>query len=213
MKLLLIEVEVTDPFNKMDLDQEIQVINSKDMNFSPEESCKWRLPELPQVPKGVGTSSKPLDRDNKLLSSSEEFHGPTKYSRSYKGLETHVLHRKSAKHKSLVEKQKHFVRGPEERVGPKEVQQPCGRSSSLHKEESSSKSSKQGKKTPKSNQKSKNRGKGKPKWNKPYPHSYRTPNEEKTAMEIVFNMERTLMEFKNKEEERINQFFQNKYTL
>ncbi|MBW0511481.1 hypothetical protein O181_051196 [Austropuccinia psidii MF-1] len=62
------------------------------------------------------------------------------------------------------------------------------------------------KKTPKTDQK----GKAKPKWNKPYPQNYRTPKKEKTAMDNVFNMARTLMEFKNKEEERLNQSSPNK---
>ncbi|MBW0494195.1 hypothetical protein O181_033910 [Austropuccinia psidii MF-1] len=35
----------------MDLDQEIQVINSKDKFFSPEERHKWKMPELLPVPK------------------------------------------------------------------------------------------------------------------------------------------------------------------
>ncbi|MBW0507958.1 hypothetical protein O181_047673 [Austropuccinia psidii MF-1] len=67
----------------------------------------------------MGTSAKSLDRQNELLSSSEEVHGPRKDSRPYEGLDTHVLQRKSPKYKSLVEKTKHFFRGPEERVGPK----------------------------------------------------------------------------------------------
>ncbi|MBW0541285.1 hypothetical protein O181_081000 [Austropuccinia psidii MF-1] len=63
-----------------------------------------------------------------------------------------------------------------------------------------------GKKAPKSNKK----GKAKYKWNKPQPQNYRTPNKETKAMDNVFNMARTLMEFKNKEEERINQYFTKK---
>ncbi|MBW0586506.1 hypothetical protein O181_126221 [Austropuccinia psidii MF-1] len=59
------------------------------------------------------------------------------------------------------------------------------------------------KKTPKSNKK----GKEKSKWNKPYPQNYRIPKKEKKAMDNVFNMATTLMEFKNKEEERLNQSF------
>ncbi|MBW0551109.1 hypothetical protein O181_090824 [Austropuccinia psidii MF-1] len=61
--------------------------------------------------------------------------------------------------------------------------------------------------TPKSNQKGKQKAKvkAKPKWNKPYPQNYRIPKKEKTAMDNVFNMERTLMEFKNKEEEILKQ--------
>ncbi|MBW0527688.1 hypothetical protein O181_067403 [Austropuccinia psidii MF-1] len=40
---------------------------------------------------GVGTSFKSLDRDNELLSSSEEVHGPKKDRGSSEGLDTHVL--------------------------------------------------------------------------------------------------------------------------
>ncbi|MBW0569560.1 hypothetical protein O181_109275 [Austropuccinia psidii MF-1] len=71
------------------------------------------------------------------------------------------------------------------------------------------------KQTPKSNQKvkEKEKGKAKAKWNKPYPQNYRILKKEKTAMDNVFNMARTLMEFKNKEEERLKQFFPKKQTL
>ncbi|MBW0584550.1 hypothetical protein O181_124265 [Austropuccinia psidii MF-1] len=57
------------------------------------------------------------------------------------------------------------------------------------------------KKTLKTNQmgKQKAKEKAKTKWNKPYPQNYRIPKKEKTAMDNVFNMARTLMEFKNKE--------------
>ncbi|MBW0566229.1 hypothetical protein O181_105944 [Austropuccinia psidii MF-1] len=56
------------------------------------------------------------------------------------------------------------------------------------------------KKTPKSNQKGKKKAKAnaKSKWNKPYPQNYRITKKEKTAMDNVFNMERTLMEFKKR---------------
>ncbi|MBW0581104.1 hypothetical protein O181_120819 [Austropuccinia psidii MF-1] len=57
--------------------------------------------------------------------------------------------------------------------------------------------------------KQKAKGKAKPKWKKPYLQNYRIPKKEKTAMDNVFNMARTLMEFKNKEEERLNQSFPN----
>ncbi|MBW0474708.1 hypothetical protein O181_014423 [Austropuccinia psidii MF-1] len=72
----------------MDLDQDIQVINQKDNNVSLEERHKWKIPALQPAPKGnnrdipvlvqelvygskaegVGTSSKSLDRHNKLSS-------------------------------------------------------------------------------------------------------------------------------------------------
>ncbi|MBW0509422.1 hypothetical protein O181_049137 [Austropuccinia psidii MF-1] len=88
---------------------------------------------------GVGTSAKSLVMQNKLLSSSENVHGPRKGRRTSEGLDTHVLEGKSPTDKSLVEKPKHFVRGPEEEVSPRKGQQPSGSSTSLHKEKSASK--------------------------------------------------------------------------
>ncbi|MBW0552971.1 hypothetical protein O181_092686 [Austropuccinia psidii MF-1] len=71
---------------------------------------------------------------------------------------------------------------------------------------------KKGKQTTNNNQKGKQKpkGKAKPKWNQPYPQNYRIPKKGKTAMDNVFNIARTLMELKNKEEERINQSFPKK---
>ncbi|MBW0526172.1 hypothetical protein O181_065887 [Austropuccinia psidii MF-1] len=153
----------------MDLDQNIQVKNPKDKIVSPEERHKWKTPEPPPVPKGynrnipfsiqelvyggkaagVGTSSKSVDRHNELISSSEKFYRPRKDRGSSKGLDTHVFQRTSPTDKSLVEKPKHVVRGPEEEVGPRKGQEPSGSSPSLHKQISSSKSAKQGQETPK----------------------------------------------------------------
>ncbi|MBW0582550.1 hypothetical protein O181_122265 [Austropuccinia psidii MF-1] len=49
-------------------------------------------------------------------------------------------------------------------------------------------------------------GKNKKKnWRKPYFPSYRIPKIQKDAMDNVFNMARALMEFKDKEEQRIRQ--------
>ncbi|MBW0563934.1 hypothetical protein O181_103649, partial [Austropuccinia psidii MF-1] len=147
------EVEETPPSNQMDLDQDIQVITPKDKNVSPEEGHKWRIPELPPVPKGsnrnrpvsvqeliygskeagVGTSAKYLDRHNGLLSSSEEVHGPREDRRTSERLDTHVLQGTSPTDKSLVEKPKHFFRGPEEEVGPRKGQKPSESSPSLNK--------------------------------------------------------------------------------
>ncbi|MBW0509875.1 hypothetical protein O181_049590 [Austropuccinia psidii MF-1] len=68
------------------------------------------------------------------------------------------------------------------------------------------------KQTPNNNQKGKKKAKGKakPKWKKPYPQNYMIPKKEKTARDNVFNMAQTLMEFKNKEEERLSQSFPKK---
>ncbi|MBW0506034.1 hypothetical protein O181_045749 [Austropuccinia psidii MF-1] len=58
---------------------------------------------------GVGTSTKPLDRENELLYSSEEALGPRKDRGSSEGLDLNSLQREIPTDKSLVEKQKHFV--------------------------------------------------------------------------------------------------------
>ncbi|MBW0478367.1 hypothetical protein O181_018082 [Austropuccinia psidii MF-1] len=51
------------------------------------------------------------------------------------------------------------------------------------------------------------KGKGKANWHRPYPPGYRIPKLEPSAMDSVFNMARTLMELKAKEQERMNRTF------
>ncbi|MBW0536391.1 hypothetical protein O181_076106 [Austropuccinia psidii MF-1] len=109
----------------------------------------------------VGSSGKSLDRHNELLSSSEEAHRPRKYRRTSKGLDTHVLQGTSPTDKSVIEKPKHFIRGPEEEVGPRKCQQPSGSFPSLHKQNSGSTSAKQGKANPKEKSEGQAKGKGK----------------------------------------------------
>ncbi|MBW0564006.1 hypothetical protein O181_103721 [Austropuccinia psidii MF-1] len=46
---------------------------------------------------------------------------------------------------------------------------------------------------------------GKKNWKKPYPLSYRIPRIQKDGMDNVLNMARNLMEFKDKEKERMIQ--------
>ncbi|MBW0516340.1 hypothetical protein O181_056055 [Austropuccinia psidii MF-1] len=101
------------------------------------------------------------NRHNELLSSSKKFHGPRKDRGTSEGLETHVLQGTSLTDKSLVEKPKHVVRGPEEEVGPRKGQQPSGSSPSLHKQKTTSKIAKQGQASPKEQSEGKAKGKGK----------------------------------------------------
>ncbi|MBW0491427.1 hypothetical protein O181_031142 [Austropuccinia psidii MF-1] len=51
------------------------------------------------------------------------------------------------------------------------------------------------------------KGKGKANWHIPYPQGYRIPKLEPSAMDSVFNMARTLMEFIAKEQKRMNRTF------
>ncbi|MBW0531129.1 hypothetical protein O181_070844 [Austropuccinia psidii MF-1] len=64
------------------------------------------------------------------------------------------------------------------------------------------------KKGPKNHQ---GKGKGKANWHRLYPQGYKIPQLEPSAMDSVFNMARTLMEFTSKEQERINRTFPCKF--
>ncbi|MBW0592696.1 hypothetical protein O181_132411 [Austropuccinia psidii MF-1] len=110
---------------------------------------------------GVGSSPKSLDRKNQLLSLNEEVHGHRKDRRTSEGLDTHVFQGTSLTDRSLVEKPKHAVRGPEEEVGPRKGQQPSGSSPSLHKQKYTSTSAKQEQENPKEQSEGQAKGKGK----------------------------------------------------
>ncbi|MBW0510288.1 hypothetical protein O181_050003 [Austropuccinia psidii MF-1] len=107
------------------------------------------------------TSSKPLNRDNELIPSSEEALGPRKERGPSERLYINVCQRESPKGKSLVEEKKNVIRESEEAVGPKERHHSFRSSSRLHKCQT------------KKNQ----RGKQKEisKWNKLYPQNYTIP--------------------------------------
>ncbi|MBW0504503.1 hypothetical protein O181_044218 [Austropuccinia psidii MF-1] len=51
------------------------------------------------------------------------------------------------------------------------------------------------------------KGKGKANWHRPYPQWYRIPKLKPSAVDSVFNMARTLMEFTTKEKERMDRNF------
>ncbi|MBW0510108.1 hypothetical protein O181_049823 [Austropuccinia psidii MF-1] len=156
----------------------------------------------------VGTPPKPLDRHHELISSSEEAHGGRKDRGTSEGLETHVLQRTSPTDKTLVEKLKNVIRGPEE-VGPTQGNSPVEAPQASTRKNLPQQVPNKPNQAPKTNQKCIKKAKGKEKlmWNKPYPQNYKIPKKEKTAMDNVFNMARTLMEFKHKEEERLSQYF------
>ncbi|MBW0486553.1 hypothetical protein O181_026268 [Austropuccinia psidii MF-1] len=82
---------------------------------------------------GVGTSAKSLDRNNEILSSFQEAHGPRDNRGSSERLDTHVLQRTGPTDKGLAENPKYFVRGPKEEVDPRKGKQPSRSSSSLNK--------------------------------------------------------------------------------
>ncbi|MBW0580183.1 hypothetical protein O181_119898 [Austropuccinia psidii MF-1] len=54
------------------------------------------------------------------------------------------------------------------------------------------------------------KGKHKANWNRAYTQGYRIPNLEPAALDSIFNMGRTLMEFTAKEKETLNRTFPRK---
>ncbi|MBW0497068.1 hypothetical protein O181_036783 [Austropuccinia psidii MF-1] len=187
----------------MDLDQDKIVI--------PEERHKWNIPELPPVPKaeGVGTSSKSLDRQNELLYSSEEVHGPRIDRGSSGGWKPMSFKGQVQKIKAWLKFQSMLSKDQKKKLAQGKDNNPVEAPQASTSKHLPQQVPNKGNQTPKSNKKGKKKekGKAKPKCNKPYPQKYIIPKKEKTVMENVLNMATALMEFKNKEVERMNQSF------
>ncbi|MBW0525647.1 hypothetical protein O181_065362 [Austropuccinia psidii MF-1] len=108
---------------------------------------------------GVGTSDKPLDRENELLYQSEEALGPRKYRGPSEGLDFNSLQRESPTDKSLVEEPKHVVRGSEEEVGPKKKNSPLEAPKASKRKNPPQQAANKEKKAPKRSQKGKQKEK------------------------------------------------------
>ncbi|MBW0578982.1 hypothetical protein O181_118697 [Austropuccinia psidii MF-1] len=74
---------------------------------------------------GVKRSAQLVDRENELLPSSEEAFVSRKDKQTSERLETNFFQWSGTKDNVLVEKLDNFVRGSEDRVGPKKQQQTC----------------------------------------------------------------------------------------
>ncbi|MBW0549724.1 hypothetical protein O181_089439 [Austropuccinia psidii MF-1] len=132
----------------------------------------------------VGISAKSLDRQNELLSSN----------------------------KSLVEKPKHVVRGPQEEVGPMKVKQPSGGSPSLQKQEYASTSAKQGQENPKEKSEGQGKGKGtcKIQVEQALPTDFQNSQEREDSHGQCVQYGKNSDGIQKQEEERLNQSFPKK---
>ncbi|MBW0548019.1 hypothetical protein O181_087734 [Austropuccinia psidii MF-1] len=153
---------------------------------------------------------KPLAGGHELLLTHQELSGSGEDHRTLRRLEPIVLQRKSQKDKELVEEPKSFIHKPEEGVG-NDSSFGDRRTSGVYQLQkcprTSPKDLRRSKKGSKNHQ---GKGKGKANWQRPYPQGYRIPELEPSAVESVFNMARTLMEFTAKEQERMNRTFPHK---
>ncbi|MBW0515505.1 hypothetical protein O181_055220 [Austropuccinia psidii MF-1] len=129
--------------------------NNRDIQVSIQELVYGRKAER------VGTSPKSLDRHHELISSGEDIHGARKDRGTSEWLDTHVLQSTSPTDKSLVEKPKDVIRGPEKEAVPSQGKQPHGSSPSLHKQMSASTGAKQAQAAPKDHPEGQAKGKGK----------------------------------------------------
>ncbi|MBW0515244.1 hypothetical protein O181_054959 [Austropuccinia psidii MF-1] len=151
---------------------------------------------------------KPFAGGHELLLTQQELSGPGENHRTLRRVEPIILQRQSQKDKELVEEPKSFICRPEEGIGndpsfgrrPSGVYQLQTSSRSIQREAQPQKK----KKGPKDKQ---GKGKGKANWHRPYPQGYRIPKLKPSAMESVFNMARTLIEFTAKEQKRMNRNF------
>ncbi|MBW0517201.1 hypothetical protein O181_056916 [Austropuccinia psidii MF-1] len=137
---------------------------------------------------------KPFAGGHELLLTQQELSGSGEDHRTLRRVDLIVLQRQGQKDKEFVEEPKSLICRPEEGIG----NDPSfgGRPSGVY----------QLPKHPRSQEPS-GQGKGKANWNRPYPQGYRIPKLEPSAVDSVFNMARTLMEFTAKEQERMNRTF------
>ncbi|MBW0567673.1 hypothetical protein O181_107388 [Austropuccinia psidii MF-1] len=160
--------------------------------------------------RGVGNMPKPLAGGHELLLTHQELSGSGEDHRTLRRLEPIVLQRQGQKDKELVEEPKSFIHKPEERVGNDSSFGDRG-PSGVYKLQTSSISVQRQPRQPQKKKKGprnhQDKGKGKSNWHKPYPQGYRIPKLEPSAVDSVFNMARTLMEFTAKEQERMNRTF------
>ncbi|MBW0519367.1 hypothetical protein O181_059082 [Austropuccinia psidii MF-1] len=223
----------------MDLDQDIPVTNLKDKNVSPEERHKWRIPELLPVPKDLNNFQHAAveiyqcQYKNWFMTSKQhewellpslwrgtmnsylqvkKFMGPEKTEEIVKGWTPMSYKGQVQQIKAWLKNQSMLSEDQKKKLDQGKDNTPVEAPQASTSKDPPQPVPNKPKKTPKTNQKGKKKAKGKakPKWTKPYPQHYRIPKKEKTSMDNVFNMARTLMEFKNKEEERLNQSFPKK---
>ncbi|MBW0577024.1 hypothetical protein O181_116739 [Austropuccinia psidii MF-1] len=156
---------------------------------------------------------KPLAGGHELLLTHQEISGSGEDHRALETLEPIFLQRQGQKDKESVEEPKYFIHRAEERVANDsdlETEGPVVSPSSKPALEVSKDKPKGPQKKQRDSKNHQRKGKGKANWHRPYPQGYRIPKLEPSAVDSVFDMARTLMEFTAKEQERMNRNFPRK---
>ncbi|MBW0538050.1 hypothetical protein O181_077765 [Austropuccinia psidii MF-1] len=129
---------------------------------------------------------KPLAGGHELLLTHEELSGSGEDHRTLRRVEPIVLQRKALE------------------------EGPVGSTSSKPAPEASKEKHKGAQKKNKGPKNHNGKDKGKENWHRPYQQGYRIPKFKPSAMDSVFNMAMTLMEFTDKKQERMNRTFPRK---
>ncbi|MBW0520686.1 hypothetical protein O181_060401 [Austropuccinia psidii MF-1] len=164
--------------------------------------------------RGVGNMPKPLAGCHELLLTHQELSGSGEDHRALRRLQPIVLQPQSQKIKNWLKNQPllSIDQKKELEMTPAlETEGPVVSTSSKPAPEVSKDKPKGPQKKQKGPKNHQGKGKGKANWHRPNPQGYRFPKLESSAVDSVFNMARTVMEFTAKEKERMNRTFPHKY--
>ncbi|MBW0582733.1 hypothetical protein O181_122448 [Austropuccinia psidii MF-1] len=156
---------------------------------------------------------KPLAGGHELLLTHQELYGSGEYHGALRRLEPIVSQRQGKKIKNWLKNQSilSIDQKKELEMTPAlETEPPVVSTSSKTAPEVSKNMFKGPQKKQRGPKNHQRKGKGKANWHRPYPQGYRIPKLEPSAVDSVFNMARTLMEFTAKEQERMNRTFTKK---
>ncbi|MBW0500961.1 hypothetical protein O181_040676 [Austropuccinia psidii MF-1] len=221
--------------NQMELDRE-EVGPEQGMPSLPQERHVWRIPELPPIPQGLNHFQVAAieiyqsQYKNWFIAAKEEVWEicPSLWQwamNSYLHIESFLGQEKAIEllggwgqlsGKDKVKKIKNWFKSQsplsidqkkELEMTPALEEGPVASTRSKPAPETSKEKPKGPQKKKKGPKNHQGKGKGKENLHRPYSQGYRIPKLEPSAMDSVFNMARTLMEFTAKEKERMNRTF------
>ncbi|MBW0525931.1 hypothetical protein O181_065646 [Austropuccinia psidii MF-1] len=232
-------MEATIQSNRMDVEKE-EAIPNTEVPSLPQERNIWRMPELPPIPQGLNHFQVEAieiyqwQYKNWFREAKEEeweicpslwqgamnaylhiksFLGQKKTIEPLGGWSPLSCKDKVKRIKNLLKNQSllSIDQKKELEMTPAlETEVPVASTSSKPAPEVSKDKPKRPQKKQRGPKNHKDKGKGKVNWHRPYPQGYRIPKLEPSAVDSVFNMARTLMQFTANEQERMNSTFPHK---
>ncbi|MBW0483964.1 hypothetical protein O181_023679 [Austropuccinia psidii MF-1] len=232
-------MEATIQYNQMDVYKEEARPNPEVSNLAQERHI-WKMPELPPIPQGLNhfqvaeIEIYQCQYKNWFRSAKEEeweifptlWQGAMNY---YLNIKIFLSQEKTIdllggwsplSCKEKLKKINNWLKNPTllyihqkkelEMTPALETEGPVASTSSKQASEVSKDKRKRPQKKKKGPKNHQGKGKGKANRNRPYPQGYRIPKLEFSAMNSVFNIARTLMEFTAKEQERMKRNFPSK---